>query len=98
MQLHLDMEVRIYAHSSIFSFIPVPKPKIREDRDSLKLGNVFGTPTREKVLSSFVKSTCSSLRNSLREMVSNKVIYPTHPFIHSLRSYETALSEIRTSR
>lgn len=68
-------------HPSAF-LIPVSKPKIRQDRDNLKLTAVYGTPTREKVLSAFIRTTCSSLRNSLREMVSRMFVLPSLLYTH----------------
>ncbi|RDB20869.1 hypothetical protein Hypma_012041 [Hypsizygus marmoreus] len=40
---------------------------LREDKVSMKLTNVFGSPSREKMLASLIRKTCSSVRNSFRQ-------------------------------
>ncbi|KAJ7435964.1 hypothetical protein B0H11DRAFT_1755427 [Mycena galericulata] len=47
--------------------------KLRDNKASMKLSNVFGNPSREKALYSLVKKTCSSVRNSFRQDIRNSL-------------------------
>ncbi|KAI0643849.1 hypothetical protein C8Q79DRAFT_914515 [Trametes meyenii] len=54
-------------------FIEVDKT-IRDNKDQLNMTNIFFSPAREKVLTSHIRKTCSSVRNGFRQDVRDSVI------------------------
>ena len=54
--------------------------KLREDKEVLRLSNIYNNPAREKMLVSHIKHICSSVQNQFREIVGyNLLLVP--PFI-----------------
>ena len=51
--------------------------KIRERQKELRFFNIFGNLARQRLLASTIRHTCSSLRNSYRELVSATYLF--HP-------------------
>jgi hypothetical protein len=43
--------------------------KLREDKEVLRLSNIYNNLSREKMLASHIKRVCSSVRNQFRELV-----------------------------
>ncbi|KAI0670255.1 hypothetical protein C8Q78DRAFT_1035408 [Trametes maxima] len=54
-------------------FIEVDK-SIRDNKEQLNMTNIFFTPAREKVLTSHIRKTCSSVRNGFRQDVRDSVM------------------------
>ncbi|RDB27985.1 hypothetical protein Hypma_002123 [Hypsizygus marmoreus] len=46
---------------------------VSEDRSGMKMGNIYGSPAREKQLLTLIKRTCSSVRNAFRVDIKNSV-------------------------
>ncbi|KAJ7633336.1 hypothetical protein DFH06DRAFT_910655, partial [Mycena polygramma] len=47
--------------------------RLRDNKVATKLTGVFGNPSREKLLFSLVRRTCSSVRNSFRQDIRNSI-------------------------
>jgi len=48
--------------------------KLREDQKNLKLTNIYGSPSREKILMAHIKRQCSSIRNAFCEAIRDSVM------------------------
>ena len=68
MKLHLDVEVRVFTRSRVY--LTCVQDRICEKQTELRFINVFGNLHRQRVLSTMIRRTCSSIRNSYRELVS----------------------------
>lgn len=67
--MHTDVIVSHPLPFLHFALRTCRQQKLRDNKAAMKLGVVFGNPSREKSLFSVVKKTCSSVRNSFRQDV-----------------------------
>jgi hypothetical protein len=70
--------------------LTIPQQKyIRDNHTSMGLSNIIGNHSREKILASVVKKTCSSVRNAFRQDVSKVYcvlhIHADNPLLPQIR-------------